>query len=313
MKKILVTGGAGFLGSHVCERLIALGHHVICLDNYLTGARENVVHLESSNRFEMIEHDVIEPIDINANIILNLASAASPPMYQRDPLHTFKTNVLGTLHLLELAKRIGAVFVMASTSEVYGDPLQHPQHESYWGSVNPIGIRSCYDEGKRGAETLCFDFHRSYGVPIKIARFFNTYGPRMNPRDGRVVSNFINQALYAEPITIYGDGKQTRSFCFVDDLVNAIEALTFSAPEITGPINLGNPDEFTMLELAEKIIRLTGSESEIVFRPMPEDDPKQRRPDISRAKEQLNWQPEIKLERGLQKTIDHFRRKTVQT
>jgi UDP-glucuronate decarboxylase len=306
MKKILAAGGAGFLGSHMCDRLLEAGHHVICLDNLQTGFKENVAHLETHAHFELIEHDVIEPIDVDADIIMNLASAASPIMYQMDPMHTFKTNILGTLNLLELAKRKKAVFFLASTSEVYGDPLVHPQPESYWGSVNPIGIRSCYDEGKRGAETLTFDFHREYGVNIKVARFFNTYGPRMNPRDGRVVSNFINQALYHQPITINGDGTQTRSFCYLDDLLDGIMAFLFSAPEITGPINLGNPDEFTMLELAEKVIAMTNSQSEIRFQEMPQDDPKQRKPDISRAKTCLNWQPSIDLDAGLAKTIQYF-------
>ncbi len=306
MKKILVAGGGGFLGSHLCDRLVEAGHHVICLDNFQTGFRENVAHLKDHKHFELIEHDVIDPIDVDVDIIMNLASAASPIMYQIDPVHTFKTNIFGSLNLLELAKRKKAVFFLASTSEVYGDPLVHPQPESYWGSVNPIGVRSCYDEGKRGSETMAFDFHREYGVEIKVARFFNTYGPRMNPRDGRVVSNFINQALYHQPITINGDGTQTRSFCYLDDLLNGIMALVFSTPEITGPINLGNPGEFTMLELAEKVIAQTNSKSEIRFQDMPQDDPKQRKPDISRAKALLDWEPSIDLDTGLAKTIRYF-------
>ncbi|HEY0633895.1 MAG TPA: UDP-glucuronic acid decarboxylase family protein [Gammaproteobacteria bacterium] len=306
-KRILVTGGAGFLGSHLCERLLNDGHDVICLDNFFTGTRDNIQHLLANPRFEVMRHDITQPLYVEVEEIYNLACPASPPHYQHDPIHTLKTSVLGALNMLGLAKRTGAKLFQASTSEVYGDPVQHPQNESYWGNVNPIGIRSCYDEGKRAAETLCFDYHRAHGVRIKVARIFNTYGPRMHPRDGRVVSNFILQALKGEAITVYGEGAQTRSFCYVDDLIEAFVRLMDSPDEVTGPINTGNPGEFTILELAEKVIALTGSSSKLVKLPLPQDDPKQRRPDISRAKELLGWEPKISLEQGLPNTIDYFR------
>ncbi|MEL6783846.1 MAG: UDP-glucuronic acid decarboxylase family protein [Pseudomonadota bacterium] len=307
MARILVTGGAGFLGSHLCDRLLKEGHEVIALDNMNTGSADNVSHLVATNRFELVEHNIIDPYETECDYILNMACPASPPLYQRDPVYTFRTCVNGTMNLLDLAREKEAVFFQASTSEVYGDPIQHPQKEEHWGHVNPIGIRSCYDEGKRAGETLCFDYHRQYGVPIKVVRIFNTYGPRMNAADGRVVSNFINQAIRDMDITIYGDGSQTRSFCYVDDLVNGMVRLLFSDPGVTGPVNIGNPGEFTMLQLAEKVLELTGSKSEIVFKPLPSDDPKQRRPDISLAKDKLDWEPQVKLEEGLAKTIDHYR------
>ncbi|HEY0719656.1 MAG TPA: UDP-glucuronic acid decarboxylase family protein [Gammaproteobacteria bacterium] len=306
-KRILVTGGAGFLGSHLCERLLNDGHDIICLDNFFTGTRDNIQHLLANPHFEVLRHDITQPLYVEVEEIYNLACPASPPHYQHDPIHTLKTSVLGALNMLGLAKRTGAKLFQASTSEVYGDPLQHPQNESYWGNVNPIGIRSCYDEGKRAAETLCFDYHREHGVPIKVARIFNTYGPRMHPRDGRVVSNFIIQALQGDDITVYGEGNQTRSFCYVDDLLEAFVRLMNSPDEVTGPINTGNPGEFTILELAEKVIKLTGSTSKIVKLPLPQDDPKQRRPDIGRARELLGWEPKISLEQGLPATIGYFR------
>ncbi|MDR3002254.1 MAG: SDR family oxidoreductase [Fibromonadaceae bacterium] len=302
--RILVTGGAGFLGSHLCDRLVEQKHDVICLDNYFTGSKRNVEHLIGNPRFELIRHDVTEPILLEVDRIYNLACPASPVHYQYNPVKTIKTSILGAVNMLGLAKRVKARILQASTSEVYGDPTVHPQPEEYWGNVNPIGIRSCYDEGKRVAETLFMDYHRQNKVDIRIVRIFNTYGPRMHPNDGRVVSNFIVQALQGKDITVYGDGSQTRSFCFVNDLVEAI-LRTMEQPEI-GPINIGNPGEFTILELAEKVIQLTGSKSKIVMEPLPSDDPKQRQPDISKAKKVLNWEPKINLEEGLKETIAYF-------
>ncbi len=306
MKRILVTGGAGFLGSHLCDRLLADGNDVICLDNLFTGSKGNIRHLLSNPYFEFIRHDVTEPIRLEVDQIYNLACPASPIHYQYNPIKTAKTSVMGALNMLGLAKRTKARILQASTSEVYGDPQVHPQPESYWGSVNPIGIRSCYDEGKRLAETLFFDYHRQNGVDIRVIRIFNTYGPRMNPSDGRVVSNFIVQALRGEDITVYGDGTQTRSFCYVDDLIDGMVRM-METENFTGPVNLGNPVEFTMLELAEKVIRLTDSKSRIVHEPLPGDDPAQRRPVIDLAKEKLEWHPTIDLEDGLQRTIAYFR------
>ena len=305
-KIILVTGGAGFLGSHLCELLIRTGHRVICADNFSTGVPENVRHLRLSGAFTLLRHDVIDPIDLRVDEIYNLACPASPPHYQADPIHTTKTSVLGALNLLELASRHGARIFQASTSEVYGDPNVHPQVETYWGNVNPFGPRSCYDEGKRCAETLFHDFKRIRGVDIKIVRIFNTYGPRMRPDDGRVISNFIVQALKGEDITIYGDGSQTRSFCFVDDLIDGFLRMMASPPSLTGPVNLGNPVEFTVAELAEQVLALTGSRSRIVRRPLPTDDPRQRRPDISQAMHELDWQPKVVLAEGLKQTIAYF-------
>jgi UDP-glucuronate decarboxylase len=308
MARILITGGAGFIGSHLADRLLNEGNDVVVLDNYFTGNRRNIMHLLNNPRFELIRHDVIEPILVEVDHIYHMACPASPVHYQYNPVKTLKTSVMGTINMLGLAKRTKARILMASTSEVYGDPHQHPQQESYWGNVNPIGIRSCYDEGKRVAETLCMDYHRQNGVDVKIIRIFNTYGPRMAENDGRVVSNFIVQALKGEPITIYGDGQQTRSFCYVDDLVEGIiRMMTQSPADFTGPVNLGNPHEFTIRELAEKVIALTGSKSEIVRLPLPSDDPTQRRPDISLAKAKLNdWEPGIQLEAGLKQTIAYF-------
>lgn len=305
-KRILITGGAGFLGSHLCERLLNEGNDVICLDNFFTGTKDNIIHLMDNHHFELIRHDVVHPIFIEADEIYNLACPASPPHYQFNPIKTTKTSVMGAINMLGLAKRVKAKILQASTSEVYGDPEVHPQPESYWGSVNPIGFRSCYDEGKRCAETLCFDYHRENNVSIKVARIFNTYGPNMHPHDGRVVSNFIVQALKGEDITIYGDGSQTRSFCYVSEMVDAFVRLMDSHDSFTGPINLGNPGEFTIKELAEKVISLTDSKSKLVFKPLPHDDPKQRQPDITLAKTELGWEPKITLERGLQKTIAYF-------
>ncbi len=305
--RVLVTGAAGFLGSHLVDRLLQHGCTVIGLDNLQTGHLNNLAHLRNNADFHFVEQDVIDPMNFDVDQIFNLACPASPVHYQADPIKTFKTSVLGMLNLLELARRSGAKIMQASTSEVYGDPLQHPQREDYWGHVNPIGTRSCYDEGKRGAETLCLDFHRSHAVNIKVARIFNTYGPRMHPEDGRVVSNFIMQALRNDAITIYGDGNQTRSFCYVDDLISGFMCLMASPSQVTGPINLGNNREFTMLELAQSIIALTGSQSRLVFQPLPQDDPKQRRPDITIANTVLHWQPTIELREGLQKTIAYFR------
>jgi UDP-glucuronate decarboxylase len=307
-KRVMVTGGAGFLGSHLCDRLIEAGHDVLCVDNLFTGTKDNISHLHSNPSFEFMRHDVTFPLFVEVDEIYNLACPASPIHYQHDPVQTTKTSVHGAINMLGLAKRLGCKILQASTSEVYGDPSVHPQSEEYWGHVNPIGIRSCYDEGKRCAETLFFDYHRQNNVPIKVARIFNTYGPRMHPADGRVVSNFIMQALKGEPITIYGDGSQTRSFCYVDDLIRGLMALMETGPETTGPINIGNPNEFTVRELAEKVIALIGSSSRIVQEPLPQDDPKQRQPDITKAKEVLGWQPSIELEQGLAKTVEYFRR-----
>lgn len=310
MKKILVTGGAGFIGSHLCERLLNEGNDVICLDNYFTGSKDNIRHLLDSHNFELVRHDVTTPYYAEVDEIYNLACPASPPHYQYNPIKTMKTSIYGAMNMLGLAKRTKAKILQASTSEVYGDPAIHPQVESYWGNVNPIGIRSCYDEGKRAAETLFMDYHRQNGVRIKVIRIFNTYGPRMNPNDGRVVSNFIVQALRGEDITIYGDGQQTRSFQYVDDLIEAMTRMMGTDDCFIGPVNTGNPGEFTMLELAEKVIELTNSKSNIVFHSLPSDDPKQRKPDIALAKEMLNgWEPKIKLEEGLKKTITYFEKK----
>jgi UDP-glucuronate decarboxylase len=303
---ILVTGGAGFLGSHLCERLLKGGHTVLCLDNFFTGSRENIAPFLDHPSFQLIEQDVCQSFAIKADQIYNLACPASPIHYQHDPVKTIKTNVHGAINVLELARNNGARVLQASTSEVYGDPHVHPQKEDYWGNVNPIGIRSCYDEGKRCAETLFFDFHREFKLPIKVARIFNTYGPRMHPSDGRVVSNFIVQALKDAPITIYGTGMQTRSFCYFEDLIDGLIRLMESSAEITGPINLGNPVEFTMLELAELVIELTGSRSELVFLPLPGDDPKQRKPDIALAQKLLGWEPKTELKKGLEATIAYF-------
>jgi len=305
-KKILVTGGGGFLGSHLCERLLNEGHEVICLDNFFTGTKQNILELTSNPRFELLRHDVTVPLYIEIDEIYNLACPASPIHYQHDPVQTTKTCVHGAINMLGLAKRTGAKILQASTSEVYGDPEVHPQVESYWGRVNPIGIRSCYDEGKRCAETLFLDYHRQHNLRIKIARIFNTYGPKMHANDGRVVSNFIVQALRGEPITIYGDGQQTRSFCYVEEMVDAFVRLMNSDDDFIGPVNLGNPGEFTIRELAEKTLQMTGSSSELINQPLPEDDPTQRQPDISLAKQELGWEPEIKLDEGLAKTIDYF-------
>ena len=305
-KRILVTGGAGFLGSHLCERLLEAGHDVVCADNLFTGTKRNIDHLKGHERFEFIRHDVTFPLYLEVDEIYNLACPASPIHYQHDPVQTTKTSVHGAINLLGLAKRLRARIFQASTSEVYGDPQVHPQVESYWGRVNPIGPRSCYDEGKRCAETLFFDYHRQHKLEIKVARIFNTYGPRMHPNDGRVVSNFIVQALRGEPITIYGEGSQTRSFCYVDDLITAFLALMHSPADVTGPINIGNPNEFTILELAEKVITLAGSKSRIVHKPLPQDDPMQRQPDITLARTHLGWEPKIQLEAGLKKTITYF-------
>lgn len=307
-KRILVAGGAGFLGSHLCEKLVEQGGTVSCIDNFSTGCLRNVEHLMSSNRFEIIRHDVTQPLDAEVDEIYNLACPASPMHYQADPIHTTKTNVLGALNLLELAAARGIRIFQASTSEVYGDPNVHPQPESYWGHVNSFGPRSCYDEGKRCAETLFYDFHKSRGVEIKIARIFNTYGPAMRPDDGRVVSNFIVQALKGEDLTVYGDGSQTRSFCYVDDLIDGFVRLMASPPSVTGPVNLGNPVEFTIGELAEQVIELTGSRSKIAYLALPIDDPRQRRPDISLAMRELDWQPKVPLAAGLDRTIDYFDR-----
>lgn len=307
IKKVLVTGGAGFLGSHLCERLLEQGAEVLCVDNYYTGTKQNILHLLENPNFEVVRHDVTFPLYVEVDEIYNLACPASPIHYQHDPVQTTKTSVHGAINMLGLAKRVKAKILQASTSEVYGDPEQHPQTEAYWGHVNPIGVRSCYDEGKRCAETLFFDYHRQHQLRIKVMRIFNTYGPRMHPNDGRVVSNFIVQALRGEEITIYGDGTQTRSFCYVDDLIEGMLALMATADEVSGPINVGNPNEFTIRQLAELIIELAGSESEIAYKPLPGDDPKQRRPDISLAKDVLHWEPKIELVEGLNHTIAYFR------
>ncbi|MBX2812564.1 MAG: SDR family oxidoreductase [Myxococcales bacterium] len=307
-KRVVVTGGAGFLGSFLCERLLSEGHEVLCVDNFYTGAKRNITHLLTEPYFELIRHDVTFPLYVEVDEIYNLACPASPIHYQRDPVQTTKTSVHGAINMLGLAKRLGAKIFQASTSEVYGDPVEHPQRESYWGNVNPIGLRSCYDESKRCAETLFFDYHRQHGLKIKVARIFNTYGPRMHPEDGRVISNFVLQALRGEDITIYGDGEQTRSFCFYSDLLEGIVRLMDTKNEVTGPINIGNPREFSMIELAKQVIHLTGSKSLVVHQRLPADDPKQRRPDVSRAKELLDWEPKVSLEEGLKQTIAYFQR-----
>ena len=308
MNKILVTGGAGFLGSHLCERLLKDGHDVLCVDNFFTGSKQNIAHLMGNSYFEVMRHDVTFPLYVEVDQIYNLACPASPIHYQFDPVQTTKTSVHGAINMLGLAKRLKARIFQASTSEVYGDPEVHPQTEDYWGRVNPVGIRSCYDEGKRCAETLFFDYYRQHNLEIKVARIFNTYGPRMHPNDGRVVSNFIVQALKGHEITIYGTGQQTRSFCYVDDLIEGFVRLMDSPVDLTGPMNLGNPGEFTMLQLAELVIKLTGTSSKIVFAPLPQDDPRQRQPDISMAREFLDWEPTVALEQGIEKTIEYFRK-----
>lgn len=305
-KRILVTGGGGFLGSHLCEKLLGQGHEVICVDNFYTGSRANIAHLVSNPLFEILRHDVCFPLYVEVDEIYNLACPASPIHYQFDPVQTTKTSVHGAINMLGLAKRVKAKILQASTSEVYGDPKIHPQTEDYWGNVNPIGIRSCYDEGKRCAETLFFDYHRQHKLQIKVARIFNTYGPRMHPNDGRVISNFIMQALTDKDITVYGDGEQTRSFCYVDDLIDGLIKLMDTGDDFTGPINLGNPEEFTILELAEKVIKLTGAKTKIKHGQLPSDDPRQRQPDIGLAKKTLGWEPRIELEKGLKKTIEYF-------
>jgi UDP-glucuronate decarboxylase len=307
-KRVLVTGGAGFLGSHLIDRLLALGHEVLCVDNLFTGTKRNIEHLYNHPRFEFMRHDVCFPLFVEVDEIYNLACPASPIHYQHDPVQTTKTSVHGAINMLGLAKRLDCKILQASTSEVYGDPTQHPQTEKYWGNVNPIGVRSCYDEGKRCAETLFFDYYRQHALSIKVVRIFNTYGPRMHPADGRVVSNFIMQALRAQPITIYGDGSQTRSFCYVDDLVNGFLRFMDTSAEVTGPINLGNPNEFTIKDLAELVVELTGSRSTIEYKSLPQDDPLQRRPDIAMAKSILDWEPTVQLREGLLQVIDYFRR-----
>lgn len=307
MKKILVTGGAGFIGSHLCEKLLNLGNEVICLDNYYTGNKRNILHLMDNPYFEAIRHDIIDPYFVEVDEIYNLACPASPIHYQYNPIKTVRTSVVGAVNMLELAEHIGAKILQTSTSEVYGDPFVHPQPEEYWGNVNPIGVRSCYDEGKRCAETLFFDYHRQNNVKIKVVRIFNTYGPHMHPNDGRVVSNFIVQALKGEDITIYGDGLQTRSFCYCDDLVNGLIRMMNTDDSVTGPINLGNPNEFTIKQLAELVIELTGTKSKIIYQPAAQDDPQQRQPVIDKAKAILNWEPTIQLREGLEKTIEYFR------
>jgi len=305
-KRVLVTGGAGFLGSHLCERLLAEGHDVLCVDNYFTGRKDNIVHLLDKPQFEVMRHDVTFPLYVEVDEIYNLACPASPVHYQFDPVQTTKTSVHGAINVLGLAKRVKAKALQASTSEVYGDPAVHPQPESYWGHVNPLGPRACYDEGKRCAETLFFDYYRQHDLSIKVARIFNTYGPRMHPNDGRVVSNFIVQALRNQPITLYGDGEQSRSFCYVDDLIEGFVRLMHSGDSLTGPINLGNPSEFTVRELAERVLELTGSRSQLTHAPLPEDDPRQRQPDISLARSELGWEPKVALEEGLRHTIAYF-------
>lgn len=306
MKKILVTGGAGFLGSHLCEKLLNEGNEVICLDNYFTGSKRNIVHLLDHPFFELVRHDVTAPYFVEVDQIYNLACPASPIHYQYNPIKTIKTSVMGAINMLGLAKRIKATVLQASTSEVYGDPNIHPQVEEYWGNVNPIGIRSCYDEGKRCAETLFFDYHRQNNVDIKVVRIFNTYGPRMHPNDGRVVSNFIVQALQGEDITIFGDGSQTRSFCYVDDLIKGLVSMMNTSNDVIGPVNIGNPNEFTMNELAHLVIELTGTKSKVIYQPLPSDDPMQRQPNIEKAKKLLNWEPQVQLKEGLLKTISYF-------
>jgi UDP-glucuronate decarboxylase len=305
-KRVLVTGGAGFLGSHLCDRLLEQGSEVICLDNFFTGSKDNIVHLLPHPYFELMRHDVCVPLQLEVDEIYNLACPASPIHYQFDPVQTTKTSVHGAINLLTLAQMLRIKILQASTSEVYGDPEVHPQHEGYWGNVNPIGLRSCYDESKRCAETLFFDYHRQYGLPIKVARIFNTYGPRMHPQDGRVVSNFIVQALKGDPITIYGDGSQTRSFCFVDDLIEALILLMGTDPSFTGPVNIGNPVEFQIVDLARLVLQMTGFKLPLVFKPLPQDDPRQRKPDISLAQKELCWTPKVSLEEGLSRTIQYF-------
>jgi UDP-glucuronate decarboxylase len=307
-RRILVTGGSGFIGSHLCRRLLAEGHDVLVVDNFYSSSRHNVVDLLGEPRFELIRHDVTFPLYVEVDQIYHLACPASPVFYQRDPVQTTKTCVHGSINMLGLAKRLGARILLASTSEVYGDPAVHPQSESYWGNVNPTGIRSCYDEGKRCAETLFFDYYRQHSLPIKVARIFNTYGPNMLPNDGRVVSSFIAAALRGEPLTVFGDGSQTRSFCYVDDMVEGLIRLMNSPPEVTGPVNLGNPGEFTMVELAKKVLALTGSHSPVEHHPLPADDPVRRRPDIGRARQLLDWQPTVPLDEGLERTVAYFRR-----
>jgi UDP-glucuronate decarboxylase len=307
MKRILVTGGAGFLGSHLCDQLIALGNDVLCVDNFFTGSKSNIAHLHSVPRFELLRHDITFPLYVEVDEIYNLACPASPDRYQFDPVQTTKTSVHGAINMLGLAKRVKAKILQASTSEVYGDPEIHPQSESYWGRVNPIGIRACYDEGKRCAETLFFSYWRQHRVPIKIARIFNTYGPRMQMSDGRVISNFVVQALQGQEITIFGDGRQTRSFCYVDDLIDGLLRIMTTTADFTGPINLGNPTESTILEVAELILRLTSSKSRLIFKPLPADDPRQRQPEISLARTAINWEPKVQLEEGLSRTIHYFR------
>jgi UDP-glucuronate decarboxylase len=305
-RRILVTGGAGFLGSHLCDRLLAAGHEIVCLDNFFTGRKQNIAHLLGNPAFELVRHDVIDPFKFEVDQIYNLACPASPPHYQFNPIKTTKTSVMGAINCLGLAKRVKARAFQASTSEVYGDPSVHPQSEEYWGNVNCIGRRSCYDEGKRCAETLFFDYHRENGVDIRVVRIFNTYGPRMHPNDGRVVSNFIVQALKGQDLTVYGDGSQTRSFCYVDDLIEGFIRL-MNQEQTVGPVNIGNPGEFTMLELAELVLKITGSTSKVIHKPLPADDPKQRRPDITLARKYLDWEPKIPLEEGLKRTIAYFR------
>jgi len=305
--RILITGGAGFLGSHLCDRLVEEGHDILCLDNFFTGSKRNISHLLRKPNFELIRHDLVQPIFIEADEIYNLACPASPIHYQHNPVKTVKTSVMGSINMLGLAKRVKAKILQASTSEIYGNPTVHPQKEDYWGNVNTIGLRSCYDEGKRCAETLFFDYHRQNKVNIRVVRIFNTYGPRMHPNDGRVVSNFIVQALKNQKITVYGDGSQSRSFCYVDDIVEGMIRMMNGPDDLIGPVNLGNPDEFSILELAERIIGLTGSKSGIIFKPLPQDDPLQRKPDISLARKKLDWEPIIKLEDGLERTIEYFK------
>jgi len=306
-KRILITGGAGFLGSHLCDRLVEEGHDVLCLDNFFTGSKRNISHLLGQPNFELMRHDLVQPIFIEADEIYNLACPASPIHYQYNPVKTVKTSVMGSINMLGLAKRVKAKILQASTSEIYGNPAVHPQKEDYWGNVNTIGLRSCYDEGKRCAETLFFDYHRQNRVNIRVVRIFNTYGPRMHPNDGRVVSNFIVQSLNNQKITVYGDGSQSRSFCYVDDMVEGMIRMMNGPDDLIGPVNLGNPDEFSILELAERIIELTGSKSEIIFKPLPQDDPLQRKPDISLARKKLDWEPTIKLEDGLKRAIEYFK------
>ncbi len=306
-KRILITGGGGFLGSHLCDRMVEQGHDVLCLDNFFSGTKRNIIHLINRPNFEVIRHDLVHPIFLEVDEIYNLACPASPIHYQHNPVKTVKTNVMGAINMLGLAKRVGAKVLQASTSEIYGDPTVHPQKEDYWGNVNPIGPRSCYDEGKRCAETLFFDYHRQNGINIRVVRIFNTYGPRMHPNDGRVISNFIVQALNNQEITVYGDGLQTRSFCYIDDLIDGIILMMNSPDDFIGPVNLGNPTEFSILELAEMVVELTGNRSEIVFKPLPQDDPVRRRPDITLAKERLDWEPKVPLTEGLKKTIAYFR------